>query len=699
MDDKEPPDKPTRPGAGGGGSKTWPALAATAACLVVVFALVATPYIATSGSYRLGYPSPDTVTATRSFQVEDADKTEAERNRRKDEVKRIYVDSRRGLEATTNLHEALVALESWHSQGLSSEEIRALAAGRGLELDTAEIELYLGSDDEMRLLLERSAAETLAYLESEPISAENINEVRVEARRMASELPVDEAYRRLAGSITASFVATNTDYPASYVQAEMERQAQLVPTFFEQVNEGEVIVNKGEIITAITLRKLEKSRVLATSFSLRRLLGIFLALAAIAAIMYAFLLRKKSRRYLPSRIELFYPVVLIMFTLLARLFSVLAEGDVLWGFLIPVPLVAMLTMMMLGRETALAMTALSTVITGFMLKGDFALTATALMGGLFTVVLFRRADRREDLLRQGLLVSGAMGLASFSVALAFFDTPTALGAMGMGAANGMLSSVLALGMLPILEKVLGATTPMRLLELASPDAPLLKELISKAPGTYNHSLMLGNLVEAAARAVGADPLLARVAAYYHDVGKIEQPSFFIENRERGGGGYEDLAPEKSALLVAAHVDNGVELARRYNLPEEITDIIRQHHGTMIIKYFYAQALERRRNGEREEEVEEGFFRYHGEKPRSKEAAIIMLGDALEAALRSPGPDGAMNPEKVIGDVIDERRKDGQLDECELTLRDLELVRRSFVEVTSGAGHERVQYPVLQGEGG
>jgi len=700
LGEKEPPGKSPEGQALSGRRWDAKALSATVACLVIVFILAATPYIGERGSYRVGSPSPDTVVATRSFQVEDPERTDSERARRREEVKSAYVKPGRGAEATAALHSALHSLREWLEQGASSEDASLMAQSLGLFLTPQEVEVFAGADEETRTLLERSAAEALAYLETEPISSENLAEAKAEAAHLAGGLPLDEELSRLAGALASSFVVTNTDLPASYVLAEAERQAQAVPTFYEQVNEGEVIVNKGEIVTAMTLRKLEKSRVLEVTFSVRRLLGIFLVLALLAAAFYLYLTRKKPARYLPARIQLFYPVVLVVFALLCRLFTVLAQDELVWGFMIPTPLVAMLTMIMLGRETALSMAVLSALIAGIMLKGDYVLTTAALASGLLAAFFARRADRREDLLKQGLGICLAVGLADFAVALAFLNPTQAAAALGMGAANGLLCAVLALGMLPLLEKALGATTPMRLLELASPNAPLLRELIDRAPGTYNHSLMLGNLVETAARSVGADPLLARVGAYYHDVGKIKRASFFIENRGLNEDGeVEEMTPDASARVIADHVRDGVELAQEHNLPQEVIDIIKQHHGTTLIKYFYAKALEESRNGEREEKVEEGDFRYQGEKPRSKEAAIVMLGDALEATIRSLPPGDRTSPEEIIDRVVEERLQDGQLDHSDLTMHDLDLVKRSFTQSTSGAGHERIPYPaVVEGEG-
>jgi putative nucleotidyltransferase with HDIG domain len=237
---------------------------------------------------------------------------------------------------------------------------------------------------------------------------------------------------------------------------------------------------------------------------------------------------------------------------------------------------------------------------------------------------------------------------------------------------------------------------MRLMDLASPDQPLMKELISKAPGTYSHSVIVGNLANAAALDIGADAHLARVASYYHDIGKLKRSNFFVENQPLGFNGHGNLKPNLSALVITAHVKEGVELGREYGLPQEVIDIIKQHHGTSLVRYFYARALEQ---GSQKDAATERRFRYPGEKPQSKEAALVMLADAVEAAAKAMEKPTPVKLEQLIRAIIEERLEDGQLSESDLTLEDLEKISKSFVRVLSGMYHERVEYPVLVKEEG
>lgn len=692
MIEKEPAERTTRSGIIRGILRTYATPILAVVAFLIIYLIVALPYLTRKSSFKVGRPSPSTVTAMHSFELDDLEKTEASREQERQRVKDLYLDPSAQAEAITHLHDFFVMVSAWKLEGNSNEELRnRVRETYGLELDEARMQSVIGLTDEVRRLVTSEAVEIIASLEQDPISTENLDLKREEALREAGQVSLDDQYRDLTGVLAAGFLKTNTAYPLNLIYKEMEKGAQMIPPACIRVSEGEKILDKGDIVTVLDMRKLEESGVFSTFTSLQQMLGIFLIFAGLTAAFYVYSRRKNNRRPMPGRIQFIYPVVMVIFTVMARGLAIMTESNVLWGFLIPVPLVALLTVLMLGKETALVMTCLATVVTGFLLKGNFYLTIAALLSGLVTVFFARRANRREDVLVQGLWIAAAVGLVCCAVSIVFKDAYTSLAALGVGVANGLFCTVLALGLIPLLEKVSGATTHIRLLELASPESPLMRELITTAPGTYSHSLMLGNLAEAAAREVGADPLLTRVGAYYHDIGKIKRPTFFVENLARDGRGHENINPNLSALIIAAHVKEGVELAHQYHLPQEVVDIIQQHHGTSVIKYFYARAME---NVGKEGKVEEGHFRYPGEKPHGKEAAIVMLADALEASTRALPRATPVKLEQLIQNVIEERLRDGQLDECELSMQDLGRINRAFLQMTLGSHHERMQYPNL-----
>ncbi len=266
-------------------------------------------------------------------------------------------------------------------------------------------------------------------------------------------------------------------------------------------------------------------------------------------------------------------------------------------------------------------------------------------------------------------------------------------ALLLGTTNGILSSILTNGSLPYLENAFGITSPVRLLELSQPSNPLLKKLLTEAPGTYHHSILVGNLAEAAAEAVGGESLLVRVGAYYHDIGKIKRPYFFIENQFGGDNPHDKIAPSLSTLILTAHVRDGLDLAKEYKLPQAIIKIIEQHHGSSLVTYFYHKALECCVD----DNLNEDDFRYEGPKPQTKEAAIVMLADSVEAAVRSMQNKTHGRIEGLVRKILREKLLDGQLDECDLTFRDLEDIAQAFLKVLSGIFHSRVEYPDLTKE--
>ena len=307
-----------------------------------------------------------------------------------------------------------------------------------------------------------------------------------------------------------------------------------------------------------------------------------------------------------------------------------------------------------------------------------------------------RAERRIDLVKAGLQLSLIDALIAATVGLlANIETGRFLLLIAWGAANGFLCGILTLGFLPIVEHLLNAPTRFRLMELSDLNAPIFRRMLSQAPGTYTHSIAVANLAESACEAIGANALLARVSAYYHDIGKIEQAEYFIEN-QRSQNKHDELKPSLSVAVIKSHVRIGVEKARALNLPRAIVDVIAQHHGRGLITYFYHRAVSQ----EREPAVSRDDYSYPGVRPRSREAAVLMLADAVEAASRVLKRPTEARLERFVQDAVDSKLASGELGDSGLTLRDLETIRRSFVRVLEGQYHARIEYPrVRQPSGG
>jgi putative nucleotidyltransferase with HDIG domain len=312
---------------------------------------------------------------------------------------------------------------------------------------------------------------------------------------------------------------------------------------------------------------------------------------------------------------------------------------------------------------------------------------TGFLGYFFSM---RRQDM-DNIIKAGAAISGcgivliaALHLTHF-VSIKSFLVDTLL----FGAANGLLTAVLATGLLPLFERVFNVITPHRLLELSNPENPLLKQLLTTAPGTYHHCIFVGNLAETAAEAVGADPLLVRIACYYHDVGKLRRPYFFAENQLHGQNPLDDKSPSMGALIIYQHVKEGVEMLREHKLPEPIIRIASEHHGTCLISFFYQQA---RSQAKDPDTVSEERFRYPGPTPSTLESAIVMLCDGCEAAVRSLKDHAMRNIENTVNAIVKGRLVDGQFDHCNITLQQIDTVRKTLIETLARIYHARVEYP-------
>jgi putative nucleotidyltransferase with HDIG domain len=344
-----------------------------------------------------------------------------------------------------------------------------------------------------------------------------------------------------------------------------------------------------------------------------------------------------------------------------------------------------------NAPTALLASALFSTAVGAM-TGNLHLAVFSLLSCLTAILGLFQYKRRTALFKVGLLLGGVNLVVVLAIDLLtgrYFPASTFAFDLGCAFLGGASVAIVVSFLLPALEAIFHRTTDIRLLELANGNVPVLRQLALEAPGTYHHSMVVGSLAEAAAEAIGANGIFCRAAAMYHDIGKLTKVSYFVENQV-GGNRHDALSPRMSALVITSHVKEGIELAKEMNLPQEIIDIIPQHHGTRLITYFYEKAREH--HDPELGEVTEEEYRYPGPKPQTKEAGIIMIADAVEAASRTLDEPSPARLKGLIRQIIDHIFLDGQLNECDLTLRDLEKIAQSFLRVLVGIHHQRVSYP-------
>lgn len=517
------------------------------------------------------------------------------------------------------------------------------------------------------------------------------------ANRISTRFSADQ--RALAAEILSPLVLANSTYDDAATERARDDAANGVGPIQFAVRKGEVIITRGQAIDALAQEKLSAFGLLDPSVDPARAGGWFLLAALTAVLLLGWIWRFRPQIWHRTP-----ALLLIALVLVATVAVMKATGDrSVLPFVLPTAAVGLLLAVLLDAGAALIVTGMLALLGGAIV-GSVEFATYVLLAGTAGIVVVRRGDRLSHFVQATI----AIAIVNLAVVAVF----TLLGAGdvtgfaelgGAGLASAVGSGVAAVGSFLVIGNLFGITTSFQLLELANPSQPLLRRLLLETPGTYHHSLMVGNLAERAAEAIGADPLLARVAAYYHDVGKLSNPAAFIENQADGQNVHDELTPEQSVALVKAHVPAGIDLAYEYKLPTPVIAFIPQHHGTALMSYFYARAKERAvaesglRPGtpaarEVEAAVDQRRFRHAGPKPQSREAAILMLADGVEASVRSLKTPDEAAIRAMVARIIRERLEDGQFDECDLTLRDLEKIREAFVAQLLGMYHRRIEYP-------
>ncbi|MGB4565108.1 MAG: HDIG domain-containing metalloprotein, partial [Dethiobacteria bacterium] len=662
-----------------------------AAIFVLVYLLLVLVTIPSRINLEVGRPSPKTIYAPRD--VVDEHATEMLRRAAEEAVPEVFDYQPEVAE------EALAAVKGFFKECLDlqgnaelpqEEKVKALREEGSFEgLADSVLLSLLTADPGTVQELQRRLEDTLTKSFEEGIKANELEAAWQEVSQAIALFPYSADLKRISEKLVEPLIRPNLILNQAATQQNREKARQAVEPVV--LLRGTLIISEGETVTEKHLAQLESLGLLkGGSTDYPAYIGLFLFLLVVFVMVGIYLSIFVKNVFKNAALILLLGIVVLVtliFAIAATYFS---------GFLIPVSIGVLLIAVMFGARLALIMNVVFALMVALVTGGDFVYFAVALCGGLAAIYGVSRVSQRGDLAKAGLYVAGANTATIIAVLLIFGNLSVDHGSLAQmgygllaGIGNGIFSSVVAIGLLPYLESGFGITTAITLLELSDPNRPLLRQLLTKAPGTYYHSIMVGNLAEAAAEAVGADPLLTRVAAYYHDIGKMKRPYFFIENQLSGENPHDKITPNLSALIISAHVKDGVELGRKYRLPPVILDIISQHHGTSLISFFYQQALE---NNQKRDTVSMDQFRYEGPLPQTQEAAIIMLADAVEAGVRSMTKPTSNRIEGLIRKVIKEKLADGQMDECNLTLKDLDQIGDAFVYIMSGIYHSRIEYP-------
>jgi putative nucleotidyltransferase with HDIG domain len=611
-----------------------------------------------------------------------------------DETFRALVEARFAEEVQREVEKSLV-----RAQGQMVAEYRdplALSGGRGVAVRRRSGNEVLG---------EKLIADVA------PIRDQT--EVRHDSDRWAGDLPSEwtPALKKALLTMVARQVRANLRFNREETEERRRQSADTVKPVVIQLKKGEKIIGDGERIERrhVVIFNAIRSQAGGEENAFVRIgSGLFAALLVIAVYLFA---RASLPRFKPTRKDALLGALTIL-VMLGLINVSVTVSDALHDrfpriaaealyYATPFAAGAMLIRFVLSAEAAAVLSMVLAGLAGVLVGNSLEFGVYSLIGSLVASAHVARAKDRAALFRAGFFT----GLANAAAALAFAMLSnkmtgwgTAASCLGGFVGGAIAVPILVMGVTPLVEATFGYTTDIKLLELANLNHPALKELIVQAPGTYHHSIIIGSLVEAAAEAIGANPLLARVCAYYHDIGKGKNPLYFGEN-QRGDNRHDKLAPQMSALIIKRHVTDGVEMARHYKLPRPVADAIPQHHGTRLVGYFFHKALKEAEGKPDAGPVEESLYRYAGPKPQFREAALVMIADAVEASSRAIQDPTPAKLQALVQKIINGIFADGQLDECDLTLRDLNEIARSFYRTLGGIYHTRPDYPPAAVAGG
>ncbi len=571
------------------------------------------------------------------------------------------------------------------------QKLSDLAALEYIQIDTEPSNNILALSDSHWQAVQQEAIVVLEQVMRTMIREDRLDEARRSVPALVSlSLPDDQA--AIVSSLVEAFVAPNSFYSESLTESARQKASQAVKQITRSYMTGETVVQRGKVIDATDMEALQELGLVQPVLGWKDI-GSALALVLLAGSFLLFYFWRNRRLLEDLRGLALIALLFLVFLFGARL---LTPGYSTIPYIYPIAAYSLIVSVLFGAETALITSLPLAILAAYGLSNALDLTLYYILGCLFGVLTLGRAQRITSFFWAGIAIacSGSLVVIIYNLnqpTSGWFEMVTLI---GMSFVNGIASASLCVLLQFFLAQFLGLTTALQLMEISRPDHPLLQLILRNSPGTYQHSLQVANLAEQAAERIGADPLLTRVGALYHDVGKAREPAYFIENQLPGSvNPHDELDPFSSSQMILQHVQNGLELAQKYHIPRRIQDFIAEHHGTTIMRYQYAKAVDAA-GGDREQ-VPMEKFRYPGPRPNSRETAILMLADGCEARMRADHPKDENELRLMIKNVVDNRMATGQLDKTDLTLRDLNEIVDSFTTTLKGVYHPRIEYPKLE----
>jgi putative nucleotidyltransferase with HDIG domain len=651
------------------------------------------------------------IQSTINATVVDENKTQELRQQAAASVQKVYQEDKFALSDTYNeINKFYADLEKYLSveaePGEKTTQIKILLENINIKTDKfqpghtiSQLTRFLldKTADDIELIHQNSLMVSQAAM-GKPVTAEALNTAYEQVMELTDQMAFSDEAKDIIKMVVINTIRPNLIFNREATDLAISNAIEAVQPVQKTVKAGEIIVRQGDRVTAEQIALLEQLGMQRTPGNNLSFIGVCIFVGIIFLLMIEFLRRYYREILKNDKLIFLVGLIIVLVLLITRFISIIHISDqpdinALTGYLAPVAAGSMLLAVLIDSRLAHFITMVMAIFVGLLFEGQGLFYAiTAFIGGTVGIFGVYRVNQTSDLARAGLYIAGVNILTIITLNLigGSLTLNLLLYSIVIGVINGIASAVLMIGILPYLESAFSITSMIKLLELSNPNHYLLKRLLLEAPGTYHHSLMVGNLAEASAESINANPLLVRVGAYYHDIGKLKRPEYFVENQFGFDNPHEKIAPALSSLIITAHIKEGVELAREANLPQQVIDFIEQHHGTGLVKYFYNRALEEDRDGC----ISEGSFRYEGPKPQTKELALVMLADSVEAAVRSlqnPTPETIRN---MVKSIIKDKLDDGQLENSPLTFKDLETITKSFCKILEGAYHKRIEYPEI-----
>lgn len=598
--------------------------------------------------------------------------------------------------------------DSLHTARISAEDDEAKQAALaallteegGSSPSEATLSYYLGlsDEDEGGLRSALKAAVVSAYGGRGEFGEDELDAVVADCRKTIRNNNSGSAERILLAA--ADMLTFKPTYVFDQVgtAAAVSQAMNSVQPISVTVYPGQQIIQRGAEVTAADVETLEALNLQRSAGVMQPYVGLLMFILISYGVLLAYCTKMGGDSKINAGTITLISLLFVVILLIARVITLIKfdssiTSDWMLGLAIPVPAFSMLVAALVNKRSAIFSTVIVSIFVGIMCGVHMLYACAALIGGLVAVLQISKMNSRSYYAMAVLNISMTYLLVAVSWCFMWsYDRSSLLVAMLMSLLNGVLSVILTVGTMPLLESAFSITTGIRLMELANINHPLLKKLMIEAPGTYNHSIIVGNLAEAAADRIGADGLLVRVASYFHDIGKVKRPNFFVENQKPGDNPHDKLQPSLSTFIITSHTKEGAEMAREYKLPQEIIDIIEQHHGTSLVQGFYKKALDAQENSDIDIVIREEDFCYLGPKPQTREAALVMLADSCQAAVQSMNAPTSGQIEGMVRDIVKGKLNSGQLDQCALTFRDLDIISSTYATILAGANHYRLPYP-------